>query len=149
MNANYKQRGISPSAGFIMGMSAKEARAWDMTEPYRMREYDAMATVMIMSMLYYLATKEEDPHDPVSLRQDWEGMVRVRAEARAALRELSSGADYTLMGTGKNVEDYYMMEELRKLGVNIKQWEDSTQIDPKTGEITFGPWEPPKGGRRA
>lgn len=143
MIANYKNRGITPSAGFIMGMSAKEARAWDMTEAYRMREYDAIATATIMSILYYLATKEEDPHDLVSLRQDWEGMVRVRAEARAALRELSSGADYTLMATGKNVEDYYMMEELRKMGVNLKQWEDSTQIDPKTGEVTFGPWEPP------
>lgn len=101
MIANYKNKGIPPSAGFIMGMSAKEARAWDMTE------------------------------------------------ARAALRELSSGADYTLQATGKNVEDFYMMEELRKRGVNLKQWEDSTQIDPKTGEITFGPWEPPKGGRRS
>lgn len=70
-------------------------------------------------------------------------------EARAALRELSSGAGYTLMATGKNVEDFYMMEELRKKGVNLKQWEDSTKIDPETGEITFGPWEPPKGGRRA
>jgi hypothetical protein len=149
VKANYKNRGIAPTAGFIMGMSAKEARAWDMTEAYRMREYDAIATAMIMSILYYLATKEEDPHDLVSLRQDWEGMVRVRAEARAALREMSSGADYTLTATGKNVEDYYMMEELRKMGVNIKQWEDSAQIDPKTGEITFGPWEPPKGGRRA
>lgn len=26
MTANYKNRGISPSAGFIMGMSAKEAQ---------------------------------------------------------------------------------------------------------------------------
>lgn len=149
MIANYKNKGIPPSAGFIMGMSAKEARAWDLTEAYRMREYDAMATVMIMSMLYYLATNEKDPHGAVRLRQDWEGMVRVRAEARAALRELSSGADYTLQATGKNVEDYYMMEELRKKGVNLTQWEDSTQIDPKTGEVTFGPWEHPKGGRRA
>jgi hypothetical protein len=131
-----------------MGMSAKESRAWDMTEAYRMREYDAMATVMIMSMLYYLATNEKDPMGAVRLRQAWEGMVRVRAEARAALREMSSGADYTLMATGKNVEDYYMMEELRKMGVNLKQWEDSTKIDPKTGEVTFGPWEPPAGCRK-
>lgn len=51
MTANYKQRRVPASAGFILGMSAKEARAWDMTEAYRMREYDAIATATIMSIL--------------------------------------------------------------------------------------------------
>ena len=109
-----------------------------------MREYDAMATVMIMSMLYYLATNEKDPHGAVRLSQDWEGMVRVRAEARAALRELSSGAGYTLMATGKNVEDYYMREELRKKGCDILAWEKGVQMDAE-GNVSFAAWD---GGRR-
>ena len=145
MTANYKPR---VNTAYFPGMTLKEAKAWDLVEKYRMQEYDAVMTAMIMSMLYYLATNEKDPHGAVRLRQDWEGMVRVRAEARAALRELSSGADYKLEATGKNVEDYYMMEELRKKGVNLNEWENSTKIDPKTGKITFGPWTPPKGGRR-
>ena len=44
-------------AALVKGMSAKEAWAWDLTEAYRMREYDAMATVMIMSMLSPMPTR--------------------------------------------------------------------------------------------
>lgn len=139
MNANYKPKVNSASVGLFPGMSYKEARAWDLTEKYRMMEYSAMGDVMIMSILYYLAT--EEGRGAVTLRRAWEGMVRTRAEARAALRQQSG--EYKLEATGKNVEDFYMMEELRKKGVNIKEWEDSTRIDPKTGEVIFGHWEPP------
>lgn len=143
MTANYKPR---VNTALFPCMSLKEAKAWDLTEKYRMQEYDAATTVMIMSMLYYLAT--EEGRGAVTLRRAWEGMVRVRAEARAALRELSSNAEYKLEATGRNVEDYYMMEELRKKGVNLNEWEASVKMDPETGEVTFGDWTPPKGGKR-
>ena len=125
-------------------MSEADVRAWNRTEPYRMREYEAMANAMLISMLYYMMTEEH--RGAVTLRRAWEGMIRCRAEARKDLR-VQAGT-YQLAATGRNVEDYYMREELRKKGVNLNEWENSTKIDPTTGEVTFGPWTPPKRGRK-
>ena len=60
-------------------MSDADVRAWNRTEVYRMREYEAMANAMLISMLYYLMTVEH--YGAVKLRRAWEGMIRYRAEA--------------------------------------------------------------------
>ncbi len=140
MTSNYKVKVNPASVGLFQGMSHKEAVAWDLTEKYRMMEYSAVADTILLSMLYYLAT--EEGYGPLRLRRAWEGMVRVRAVARVDMRELSSGKEYKLEATGKNVEDFYMREELRKRGCDLKAWERDTRITSE-GVVIFGPWEPP------
>lgn len=118
-------------------MSEAEIKAWNRTEKYRMAEHEAMANAMLISMLYYFATKEKDPHGAERLRQDWEGMIRCRAEARRDLR-VQEGR-YELAATGKNVEDYYMREELRKKGCDVLEWERGVTMDAEGG-VHFAPW---------
>lgn len=121
-------------------MSDADVRAWNRTEPYRMREYEAMANAVLISMLYILATKRG--HGAQRLREDWEWMIEARAEARRDLR-VQMGT-YQLAATGKNVEDYYMREELRKKGCDILAWEKGVQMDAE-GNVSFAAWD---GGRR-
>lgn len=71
-----------------------------------------------------------------------EGMIRYRAEARKDLR-VQTGT-YQLAATGKNVEDYYMREELRKKGCDILAWEKGVKMDAE-GNVSFAAWD---GGRR-
>jgi hypothetical protein len=121
-------------------MSEADMRAWNRTEPYRAREYEAMANAMLISMLYYLMT--EEGRGAVTLRRAWEGMIRARAEARRDLR-VQEGR-YELAATGKNVEDYYMREELRKKGCDVLEWERGVEMDAE-GNVSFAAWD---GGRR-
>lgn len=121
-------------------MSEADVRAWNRTEPYRAREYEAMANAMLISMLYVLTTKRG--HGAQRLREDWEWMIEARAEARRDLR-VQMGT-YQLAATGKNVEDYYMREELRKKGCDILAWEKGVQMDAE-GNVSFAAWD---GGRR-
>lgn len=121
-------------------MSDADVRAWNRTEAYRMREYEAMANAMLISMLYVLTTKRG--HGAQRLREDWEWMIEARAEARRDLR-VQAGT-YQLAATGKNVEDYYMREELRKKGCDILAWEKGVKMDAE-GNVSFAAWD---GGRR-
>ena len=121
-------------------MSDAEIKAWNRTEKYRMAEHEAMANAMLISMLYYLMTVEH--YGAVKLRRAWEGMIHYRAEARKDLR-VQAGT-YQLAATGKNVEDYYMREELRKKGCDILAWEKGVEMDAE-GNVSFAAWE---GGRR-
>ena len=121
-------------------MSDADVRAWNRTEAYRMREYEAMANAMLISMLYVLTTKRG--HGAQRLREDWEWMIEARAEARRDLR-VQMGT-YQLAATGKNVEDYYMREELRKKGCDILAWEKGVEMDQE-GNVSFAAWD---GGRR-
>ena len=120
--------------------SDADVRAWNRTEAYRMREYEAMANAMLISMLYVLATKRG--HGAQRLREDWEWMIEARAEARRDLR-VQAGT-YQLAATGKNVEDYFMREELRKKGCDILAWEKGVEMDAE-GNVSFAAWD---GGRR-
>ena len=113
-------------------MSDADVRAWNRTEPYRAREYEAMANAMLISMLYVLATKRG--HGAQRLREDWEWMIEARAEARRDLR-VQMGT-YQLAATGKNVEDYYMREELRKRGCDVLEWEKHVDMD-EAGNVRF------------
>jgi hypothetical protein len=121
-------------------MSDADVRAWNRTEAYRMREYEAMANAMLISMLYVLATKRG--HGAQRLREDWEWMIEARAEARRDLR-VQMGT-YQLAATGKNVEDYFMREELRKKGCDLLAWEKGVEMDVE-GNVSFAAWD---GGRR-
>lgn len=121
-------------------MTDREAKAWDIVAPWREQEYEAMANVMLISMLFYLMT--EEGRGAVTLRRAWEGMIRARAEARRDLR-VQEGR-YELAATGKNVEDYYMREELRKKGCDILAWEKGVEMDQE-GNVSFAAWD---GGRR-
>lgn len=121
----------------VMGMSDADLRAWKRTEKYRMKEYEATANAMLISMLYYLTTKDKDPHGAERLRQDWEGMILARAEARRELR-IQDG-EYVLAATNKNVEDFYMYEELRKKGADVLAWERGVTMDAE-GRVRFAPW---------
>ena len=116
-------------------MTDREAKAWDIVAPWREQEYEAMANVMLISMLYYLMT--EEGRGAVTLRRAWEGMIRCRAEARRDLR-VQEGR-YELAATGKNVEDYYMREELRKKGCDVLEWERGVTMNADGG-VHFAPW---------
>lgn len=134
MKANIPR--VKPGAAKVFpAMTDKEARAWDITEPYRMQEYEAMANAMLISMLYYLMTDEH--YGAIKLRRAWEGMVRSRAEARRVLR-VQDGT-YTPSTLGKNVEDFYMREELRKRGCDVLAWERGVNINDQE-EVSFAPW---------
>lgn len=118
----------------VMGMSDADLRAWKRTEKYRMKEYEATANAMLISLLYALSINEQDPHGATRLRRDWEDMVRCRAEARRDLR-VQMGT-YELAATGKNVEDYFMYEELRKKGCYALEWERAVRMDEE-GNVWF------------
>lgn len=118
----------------VMGMSDADLRAWKRTEKYRMKEHEAMANAMLISMLYALSINEQDPHGAKRLRRDWEDMIRCRAEARRELR-IQDG-EYVLAATGKNVEDFYMYEELRKKGCDVIEWEKHVEMDQE-GNVRF------------
>lgn len=138
MKANLPNVRQAPVKVFS-AMSDADARAWERTAGYRMQEYEAVANAMLISMLYYLMTEEH--RGAVTLRRAWEGMIRYRAEARKDLR-VQMGS-YQLAATGKNVEDYYMREELRKKGCDILAWEKGVEMDAE-GNVSFAPWD---GGR--
>ena len=116
----------------VMRMSDTDVRAWNRTTVYRMREYEAVANAMLVSMLYVMATKRGDGEQ--RLREDWEWMIRARAEIRRDLR-IQEG-NYELAATGKNVEDYYMREELRKRGCDVIEWERHVEMD-QDGNVRF------------
>lgn len=116
----------------VMGMSDADLRAWRRTEKYRMKEYEATANAMLVSMLYYIMTCEGK--GATVLRRYWEGMILARAEARRELR-IQDG-EYVLAATGKNVEDYYMYEELRKKGADVLAWERAVRMDEE-GNVWF------------
>lgn len=121
----------------VMGMSDADLRAWKRTEKYRMKEYEAMANAILISVLYALSINEQDPHGAKRLRRDWEGMILTRAEARRELR-IQDG-EYVLAATGENVEDFYMYEELRKKGADVLEWERGVTMDAE-GRVHFAPW---------
>lgn len=125
----------------VMGMSDADLRAWKRTEKYRMKEYEATANAMLISLLYALSINEQDPHGATRLRRDWEDMVRCRAEARRDLR-VQMGT-YELAATGKNVEDYFMYEELRKKGADVLAWERAVRMDEE-GNVWFSDREAKK-----
>lgn len=135
MKSNYKEK-IKPGALALMKFASKKKKeAWILTEPERMQEYDAVAEAMEISMLYGLSTDEKDPHGAIRLRRDWENMIRARVKARAVLRQQEG--EYQLAATSKNVEDFYMAEELRKKGVDIREWLSGLEINYETGEVIF------------
>lgn len=116
----------------VMKMSDTDVRAWNRTTELRMREYEAVANAMLVSMLYVLATKRG--HGPKRLREDWEWMIEARAEIRSALR--TQEGQYELAATFKNVEDYYMREELRRRGCDVIEWERHVEMDDE-GNVRF------------
>ena len=116
----------------VMGMSDADLRAWKRTEKRRMKEYEATANAMLVSMLYYIMTCEGK--GATVLRRYWEGMILARAEARRELR-IQDG-EYVLAATGKNVEDFYMYEELRKKGADVLAWERAVRMDEE-GNVWF------------
>ena len=135
MKANIRQEPPAILRAFPK-MTEAEIKAWDRTEKYRMQEYEAVANAMLISMLYYLMTEEH--YGAVKLRRAWEGMIRNRAEIRRDLR-VQEGA-YKLAATYRNVEDYYMREELRKKGCDVLEWERGVTMDAHEG-VHFAPWK--------
>lgn len=115
-------------------MTEADIKAWNRTEKWRMEEYEAMANAILISVLYALSINEQDPHGAKRLRRDWEDIIRCRAEARRDLR-VQMGT-YELAATGKNVEDYYMYEELRKKGADVLAWERAVRMDEE-GNVFF------------
>ncbi len=131
MKANYKPKVNPFSTGFLSHMSDREARAWIITEPWRRKEYDDYAYAVELSTLFMLAV--DFGFGEVRLRRAWEALIRNRVEVRKVLR----GQSYELMGTGENIEDHYMEEELRKRGVNLKEWLDGVTFNAEGNEVTF------------
>lgn len=121
---------------YFPDMNDADARAWIRTTKWRMQEYEAVANAMLVSMLYALMIGRG--HGAQRLREDWEMMIRARAEIRRDLR-VQEG-EYKLAATYKNVEDYYMREELRKKGCDVLAWEKGVQMDAD-GNVNFAGWE--------
>lgn len=121
---------------YFPDMNDADVRAWIRTTKWRMQEYEAVANAMLVSMLYALMIGRG--HGAQRLREDWEMMIRARAEIRRDLR-VQEG-EYKLAATYKNVEDYYMREELRKKGCDVLAWEKGVQMDAD-GNVSFAGWE--------
>lgn len=121
---------------YFPDMNDADVRAWIRTTKWRMQEYEAVANAMLVSMLYGLMIRRG--HGAQRLREDWEMMIRARAEIRRDLR-VQEG-EYKLAATYKNVEDYYMREELRKKGCDVLAWEKGVQMDAD-GNVRFAEWE--------
>lgn len=133
MKANYKPKVKPGAAKPFQSMSDKELTAWNLIEPYRMKEYDAYANAMEITYLYTYA--RVTGCDAEELRHFWEEMIRDRVEARTMLRQ--QDGEYPLVATGKNVEDFYFREELRKMGADVMEWLKGLEINFETGEVTF------------
>lgn len=133
MQANYKPKVKPGTAGLFPHMTEKEKRAWLLTEPYRLEEYEAYADATEITLLYALAM--EFGFRGVRLRRAWEAMIRYRVMARAMLRQQEG--EYQLAATAKNVEDFYFREELRKMGADVQAWTRGMEINFETGEVKF------------
>ena len=133
MKANYKPKVKPGAAKPFQSMSDKELKAWNLIEPYRMKEYDAYANAMEITCLYTYA--RVTGCDAEELRHFWEEMIRDRVEARTMLRQ--QDGEYQLVATGKNVEDFYFREELRKMGADVMEWLKGLEINFETGEVSF------------
>lgn len=136
MKANYNPK-VDPLEGwtFPSGMTEKEKRAWVLTAPYRQREYESVVDVVEMSCLYGLSKLDKDAHGSLRLRRDWESMIRALVKTQAELR--MQDGEYVIAETGQNVENYYMREELRKIGVEPWEWQKHMRIIKETGEVVF------------
>lgn len=55
----------------------------------------------------------------------WKEAFELREEARMSLR---AGGHYEDAGMGKNVEDYAIQEELRKIGINVRKWLEGAEM---------------------
>lgn len=135
MRANYETKVKPGTLGLLPYMTEREGKAWILTEKYRMQEYEAVVDAIEISLLYGLAHMEKDPFGPVRLKRAWESMIRARVKARTMLRQCDG--EYKLAATGKNVEDFYMREELRKMGVTPWEWQKHMTINDETGEVVF------------
>ena len=131
MNANYKPKVNPYSSGMFSHMSDKEIRAWKLTEPYRRREYDAYSYAVELSVLYMMAV--EFGFGKIRLKRAWKKLIQNRVLVRHHLR----GNGYSLKDTGKNIEDTDMEEELRKRGVNLKDWLNTVIFNVETNEVSF------------
>lgn len=104
-------------------------------EAKRMDELSAFMSTVDANWLYTLHT--ELGFGQKRLRRAWEAMVRNRIAIREFYRDGSGG--YEEQPTGKNVEDEVTVQELLKIGVDIKAWErEGIHLDKETGEVTFG-----------
>ena len=131
MNANYKPKVNPYSSGMFSHMSDKEVRAWKLTEPYRKREYDSYAYAVELSVLYMMAV--EFGFGKIRLKRAWKRLIQNRVLVRRHLRENG----YVIKDTGKNIEDTYMEEELRKRCVNLKEWLGTVVFDIENNEVFF------------
>lgn len=105
-------------------------------EDARRREMQDYADALDATMLYTL--HQELGLGAVRLRRLWEAMIRNRIEARLFFRD--GDGTYEELPTGHNIEDLGIHAELRKIGVNLKEWEEEEiHVDDKTGEVTFIP----------
>ncbi len=55
----------------------------------------------------------------------WKEAFEIRKEAEVSLR---AGGRYEDAGMGKNVEDYAIQEELRKIGINVRKWHEGAEM---------------------
>lgn len=135
MKANYKDKTQPVPRYPFPGMTDRELKAWNLVEKYRAEEYEAVVDVIEISFLYAMASREKDRYGAVRCKQMWQDMIRARVKARAMLRRCEGG--YTIEATGKNVEDFFMREELRKIGVEPWEWQKHMSINVDTGEVVF------------
>lgn len=130
-NQHQSRQGVLTKKVFP-DMSDTDMRAWWRTEKWRLQEYEAISNAFLISMLYTLAIKRG--HGAKRLREDWEWMVEARIAVRHALRQ--QDGQYELAATNKNVEDFFMREELRKRGCDVMEWERHVHMDDQ-GHVEF------------
>mgnify|MGYP003292591884 CR=1 FL=1 len=137
MRANYLPRIDLP--GCKKTLSRNETRI--ALAISKMAEEDAQDEVARMSMVvmgaFLLALHRRYRFGPRVLKEIFHDAVLLRAEAKTFYRDLGSGGTYEERRTGENVEDYGVLEELRKIGVDLQAWDDEVDYDRETGHIEF------------
>lgn len=105
-------------------------------EAQRIEELTAIVKTVDANWLYTLHTLPGLRLGKIRLRRAWEASIRNRIALREFYRD---GADkYKEQPTGKNVEDEVTIQELLKIGVDVKSWErEEIHVNRDTGEVTF------------
>lgn len=115
----------------LLGFRDKE---W---EAYLDEERGDLCQVIMETMLYAAAQRYHLGEN--GCKALYLDSLRLINESRALMREYGTeaGNAYEIKRTGKNVENYYIREELRKMGINVGDWERAIECDVITGEVTM------------
>ena len=98
-------------------------------EAYRKEEDKRLAdleeVLILAEECFLLAAYREYGFAAIRGHRLWKAAFELREEARTSLR---AGGHYEDAGMGKNVEDYAIQEELRKIGISVRKWLEGAEM---------------------